>query len=174
VRTLKGRRASSPRFSIVTGSTSGIGKTTTELALSRGDKVVATARNPSALDYLKTQYPLSQLLVVRADVTSLDDILKAFAQAKNAFGRVDVVLNNAAIGCFGEVEGTPQDVARRIFETNFWGAANVTREAVRFFREENPPGAGGRLLNLSSYVGLVAVGGAGYYCAAKAGKPRKI
>ena len=104
-------------------------------------------------------------------MTILEDILNAFVEAKRTFGRVDVVLNNAAIGCFGEVEGTPHDLARRIFDTNFWGAANVSREAVRFFREENPPGVGGRLLNLSSYVGLVALGGTGYYCAAKAGKP---
>lgn len=109
------------------------------------------------------------MLVLTLDVTSAPDISVAFQEAKAAFGRVDVVFNNAAVAVFGEVEGTPDDVARRVFEVNFWGGANVAREAVRFFREENPAGVGGRLLSVSSYVGLVPFGGCGYYSAAKAG-----
>ena len=143
---------------------------TTELVLARGDKVVATGRNVAPLSALQSQYPSSQLLVLPLDVTQSSAIASTFADAKRVFGRVDVVFNNAAIGVFAEVEGTTDDVARTMFEINFFGAANVSREAVRFFREENRSGAGGRLLNVSSYVALVAIGGIGYYCASKAGK----
>ena len=89
--------------------------------------------------------------------------------AKEAFGRVDVVLNNAGVSLGAEIEGTPEELARKMFETNFWGAANVSREAVRFFRDENPKGEGGRLLTIGSYAGMAPFGGLGYYSATKAG-----
>lgn len=86
------------------------------------------------------------------------------------------MVNAAAVGLFGEVEGTPDEVARGVFEVNFWGAANVAREAVRFFREENGLDGeggdprGGRVIGISSYAGTAPVGGCGYYSAAKAGE----
>ena len=155
---------------LVTGATSGIGRAAAELALSRQERVVATGRNLEPIQDLQSQYSPSQLLLLKLNVMSKQNIVEAFAKAKDAFGRVDVVLNNAAIACFGEVEGTSQDMARTIFEINFWGAANVAREAVRFFRDENPAGAGGTLLNMSSYGAMIGAGGVGYYCAAKSGK----
>lgn len=54
----------------------------------------------------------------------------------------------------GEVEGTPLSDARALFEVNFWGAMNVARESVRFFREENRS-SGGYIINVSSIVSLV-------------------
>ncbi|GJE88358.1 SDR family oxidoreductase [Phanerochaete sordida] len=158
-----------PRVWLVTGSSTGVGRAVVEVALSKGDRVVATLRKPSDVDALRAKYPETQLLVVKLDVTHPDEILDAFKAAKRAFGRVDVVFNNAGIGLFGEVEGTPDATARKILETNFWGAANVSREAVRFFREENPPGSGGRLLTVSSYAGVAPLPGSGYYSASKAG-----
>ena len=69
----------------------------------------------------------------------------------------------------GEVEAMPEADARAIFETNFWGAVSVSREAVRFFREVNPAGAGGRLLQFSSLSGLRGFGTSAFYCATKFG-----
>lgn len=69
----------------------------------------------------------------------------------------------------GEVEGTPIDEARALFDLNFWGATNVAREAVRFFREENKP-SGGFLINVSSIASLTIVGGVGFYGATKFGE----
>lgn len=145
-----------------------------ELALSKGERVVVTLRKPADVETLQAKYSPSQLLVVRLDVTNPGEILSTFREAKRAFGRVDVVFNNAGMGLFGEVEGTPEATARNIFETNFWGAANVSREAVRFFREENPQGVGGRLLTVSSYAGTAPLPGAGYYSASKAGEPEYL
>ena len=69
-----------------------------------------------------------------------------------------------------EVECTPDDAARAVFETNFWGTSNVTREAVQFLREENAPGVGGRVLVMSWWVGMRPLACSGYYSAAKHGE----
>lgn len=137
-----------------------------ELVLKKGDIVVATARKPEALDDLKAKYPATQLITIKLDVDKAQEITEAFAKAKAAFGRIDVVFNNAGWSMMGETEGVPEDVARKLFETNFWGASNVSREAVRFFREENKP-SGGLLLNNSSLMGITAIPGMGYYSATK-------
>ncbi|OJT07814.1 hypothetical protein TRAPUB_1297 [Trametes pubescens] len=150
----------------VTGSTTGFGRLLTELILKNGEKVVATARRPHALADLAVQYPTSQLLVVQLDVNDWQQIPAAFAQAQAAFGRLDVVVNNAAWGVLDEVESMPDSDVRAMFETNVWGAANVSREAVRFFREVNVP-ACGRLLQISSLAGFCGGPSLGYYAASK-------
>ena len=88
----------------------------TEAALAHGDKVVATLRKPEALESLQAKYPADKLLVTKLDVTKPDEIESAFAKAKEAFGRVDVVFNNAGWGVIGEIEGTPDVQARAMFE----------------------------------------------------------
>ena len=153
----------------VTGASTGFGRDMTEWALKQGDIVVASARKPESLNDLKTSYAADQLLTIRLDVDKATEIKQAFVQAKNAFGRVDVVFNNAGWSVVGEIEAVPEDEARKLFDTNFWGASNVSREAVRFFREENRP-SGGFLIVTSSVVGVQATAGGGYYSASKHGK----
>lgn len=164
----------------------------TEHVLSKGDIAVATLRKPSALSDLTAKYGKDKLLVVKLDVTQLQDILDAFAKAKEVFGKIDVVYNNAGYGkdscyslhaitlmlicrdsCFRRDRGNALDVARQLFEVNFWGAINVAREAVRFFREENKP-SGGYLLNVSSLASLVGPPGLGFYGSAKSGMSRSF
>ena len=142
-----------------------------ELLLKKGEIVVATARRPEVLDDIKAQHPASQFITVKLDVDKTQDITDAFAQAKKAFGRVDVVFNNAGWGAVGETEAHPEEEARKIFDTNFWGSTNVSREAVRFFREENKP-AGGLLIVNSSMSGIRSVPGLAYYSASKHGTSR--
>ncbi|KAF5321562.1 hypothetical protein D9619_000098 [Psilocybe cf. subviscida] len=151
---------------LVTGSSGGLGRAVVEHVLLQGSKVVATCRKTSGLDDLVAKYPLSQLVVVRLDVTIASEITAAFACAIEAFGRIDVVYNNAGFMTMAEIEGTTEEYARSIFEVNFWGAANVSREAVRVFRDVNSP-PGGRLLQALSRGGIQAVPGVGYYCATK-------
>lgn len=131
---------------------------------------MATLRKPEVLDDLKLKYPPTQLLVLKLDVTKSEDVVNAFAKVKESFGRVDVVFNNAGYGILGEFEGTPEEVARSLFEVNFWGALKIAREAIKFFRETNKAGVGGRLLNVSSTTGLNPVPGLGYYTASKYGE----
>ncbi|KAI0643337.1 hypothetical protein C8Q79DRAFT_1012629 [Trametes meyenii] len=140
----------------ITGCSSGFGRETVIQLLDTGEKVVATLRKPEALDDLVKKYLADRLLVVKLDVTSPADIKVAFSQAKAAFGRIDVVFNNAGYFVIGEAEAIPDDVARPLFEVNFWGAVHVSQEAVRFFRDENEP-RGGFLLQNSSADGLVGI-----------------
>ncbi len=157
-------------FSSVTGASSGFGRSIVERVLENGGIAVATLRKPEVLDDLKVKYPPTQLLVLKLDVTKTEDVTNAFSRAKESFGRIDVVYNNAGYGILAEFEGTPEDVARDLFEVNFWGALKIAREAIKFFREINKAGVGGRLLNLSSTVGLNPVPGLGYYTASKFGE----
>jgi NAD(P)-dependent dehydrogenase (short-subunit alcohol dehydrogenase family) len=93
----------------------------TELALERGDSVVATLRKPEVLESLSASSDDGKLLVLKVDVRIESEIADAFDKAKEKFGRIDVVFNNAGWAIGGEVEGTPEVTARDLFDTNFWG-----------------------------------------------------
>jgi len=152
------------RVWFITGSSSGFGRAVTEHVLKSGDIAVATLRSPSALSDLSATYPASKLLVVQLDVSDASAIVKAFAKAAEAFGRVDVVFNNAGYGLNSVGEGAPEEAVRKQFEVNFWGAVNVTKEAVRVFREINSP-PGGRLIQNSSMTVFYGIPALSYYAA---------
>ena len=154
---------------VVTGTSTGLGRAVAELVLEKGEIVVATARRSSSLDDLTEKYPKERLLVLPLDVTQPQQIIDAFNTAAGRFGRIDIVFNNAGMGELGELEGMEESKARSVLETNFWGAVSVTKEAVKHFRETNPPGTGGRLLQMSSYLGLVGQPACAFYCASKFG-----
>ena len=147
----------------------GLGRVLTEIVLENGDIAIAAARRPESLAELTAKYPADRLLALQLDVTKQQEIIDAFAVAKETFGRIDVVVNNAGRGALGEVEAAVDEDVRALFETNFWGMANVSREAVRFFREVNPAGVGGRLLQFSSTAGILGMPAASYYSASKFG-----
>ncbi|KIJ64106.1 hypothetical protein HYDPIDRAFT_40752 [Hydnomerulius pinastri MD-312] len=158
---------SEPKVWFITGAASGFGKAMVALALARGDSVVAADLRINPLDEVAARFPSDQFLVVRTDVTKPDDIKAAFTSAKNAFGRIDIVYNNAGRGVIGEVESVPEEIARAVMEVNFWGVVNVSKAAVRFFREENPKGSGGTLLQVSSMLGFEGCAALSYYSASK-------
>lgn len=133
--------------------------------MKNGDIAVAALRKPEVLSDLSSKYPKGQLLVVKLDVTKEANITDVFSQIGGALGRLDIVFNNAGISALGEVEATPDEVAKGIFDVNFWGATNVSRAALRFFRETNPPGVGGTLLQMSSIHAVRTTPGLAYYAA---------
>ncbi|TCD68073.1 hypothetical protein EIP91_011618 [Steccherinum ochraceum] len=158
-----------PKVWLITGAGSGFGKETTKQALERGDNVVATDIKLEGLAELQSKYPSDRLLVHKLDVKSTQDINDAFAAAKKSFGRIDVVFSNAGYGIATELEGLPNDLARSLYDVNFWGCTQVGLRAVKFFREDNPPGVGGRLLVTSSMLGLMCFPIVGIYNSAKHG-----
>ena len=157
---------------LVTGTSTGIGRALAEIALERGEIVIATARSPASLQDLTQKYPSTRLLVLPLDITEPEQVRAVFSRGKEVFGRIDVVVNNAGRTALGEVELMDEAAGRDVLETNFWGTLRVTREAVRFFRDENPVGLGGKLLQMSSFIGLTGSGasGAGFYVASKFGE----
>ncbi|KAM5542030.1 hypothetical protein V8D89_004340 [Ganoderma adspersum] len=155
------------RVWFITGSNQGLGRALLEAVLASGERVVATTRKPEALSELSQQYPSTQLLIVPLDVTNEEQIKVAFAATKEHFRRLDVVVNNAGYGIQGEIEGTPEAEARKIVETLFWGAVHVTKEAIPLLRDLNPPGHGGRILNITSVGGYIGNATRAYYCAGK-------
>ncbi|KZV83104.1 NAD(P)-binding protein [Exidia glandulosa HHB12029] len=153
---------------LITGASSGIGLAMLKHALSRGARVVAALRKPDVLAPLAHAYPSTQLLLAAVDVTSLETIHAVFALVQDHFGRLDVVFNNAGLGVVAEIESPDgMDYARKCFDVNVWGALEVSRAAVRFFREVNPPGVGGRLIQSGSKTGIQAIPCIGFYSASK-------
>ncbi|KAJ3521258.1 hypothetical protein NM688_g9038 [Phlebia brevispora] len=155
------------RIWFITGTSSGLGKALTESVLAAGEVVVAAVRNPASLAELQSRYPDPKLVVCQVDVADVDQINKAFETIKTRFGRLDVVVNNAGYAVSGEIEGIPDDAARRQFDVNFWGPVNVCKQAVKFFRDVNPSGRGGRIVNMSALVGYTALPWLAFYSASK-------
>ena len=151
-----------------TGASSGFGYEVAKYALSRGDKVVATTRKASPL---LQSLPQSQLLIIQTDITKIEDVQRVFAAIKQVHGKLDVVFSNAGYTLLAEVEGTPEEEARRLFEVNFWASMHVMQEAVKFFREVNPKSVGGRIIQNSSASGMYCFPGQGIYSASKHGRP---
>ncbi|KZT51510.1 NAD(P)-binding protein [Calocera cornea HHB12733] len=156
-----------PKVWLITGACTGFGLIMTKLVLAGGDKCVATSIDPPALRELEEQYGSSKLLSLHVDVTRPEEITAAFNAAKDAFGGVDVVLNNAGLGLSGVVEAVPEATAKKLFDVNFWGSTSVTKESVRFFRDVNGPERGGKLMVMSSAAGIGAPPFMGYYSASK-------
>lgn len=144
----------------VTGCSSGMGVAFVNQIVRDGYSVVATARTTSALDYLEDS-PI--ILKQKLDVTSPAGISAVVATAVEKFGRIDVLINNASYGLMGDFESIPDADARKEFETNFWGPMNPTREVLRVFREVNPKGSGGTIVQVSSMGGFIGFLGNAFY-----------
>lgn len=119
---------------IVTGTSSGLGRSLVENILASGERVVATTRNASSLDSLKAHHSPEVLLVLKLDISSNDEIKDAFQQVKIHFGRLDIVVNNAGYGLKGEIESISDEEAMQQMEVNFWAPVKISREVSLVFR----------------------------------------
>ncbi|HVV14667.1 SDR family NAD(P)-dependent oxidoreductase [Amycolatopsis sp.] len=146
----------------VTGSSRGLGRQIVERALAAGHRVVATARDPRSLGDLAARYRES-LHIEQLDVTDAAAAERAVANGFAAFGRLDVVVNNAGQGDRVSFEDTSLDVFRRQIETNFLGTVYVTKAAVPFLRAQG----GGRIIQISSVGGRIGSPGMTAYQSAK-------
>jgi NAD(P)-dependent dehydrogenase (short-subunit alcohol dehydrogenase family) len=146
----------------ITGSSRGFGRVWTKAALKRGDKVVATARNPAVLQPLVAQYGDS-ILPLALDVTDRTAAFEAVARGRDVFGKLDIVLNNAGYGQLGAVEEISEAEARAQIETNLFGALWVTQAALPILRAQKS----GHILAVSSIGGVVTFPTVGMYHASK-------
>ena len=146
----------------ITGASRGFGVEIARQALDRGDNVVATARNPRAVEEALPNHQ-DRLLAVALDVTDEAQAQEAAAAAVNRFGRIDVVVNNAGRGLLGAVEETTDKAARAVYDTNVFGVLNVLRATLPILRAQRK----GRILNISSVGGFSGSAGWGVYCSTK-------
>ncbi|GAB3918051.1 SDR family oxidoreductase [Larkinella terrae] len=146
----------------ITGASRGFGKIWAEAFLKRGDRVVATARNLTTLDELKNQYG-DLLLPIQLDVTDRAAAFDAIRQAKESFGQIDVLINNAGYGLFGAIEEATEQEARDQFEANVFGLLWVTQAVLPVMREQGH----GHIIQLSSLLGVLTLPTLGLYNASK-------
>ena len=137
----------------MTGCSTGIGRATANELTSRGYEVIATARRLETIEDLKVAQTLE--LDVDSD--------RSVAAARARVGAVDVLVNNAGFGVEGSVEEVPLEDVRRMFETNFFGAARMIQAFVPAMREKGS----GSVVNVSSVAGIVAGPLSGFYSASK-------
>jgi NAD(P)-dependent dehydrogenase (short-subunit alcohol dehydrogenase family) len=142
-----------PRVWFITGAASGLGRALAEAALERGDRVVATARDAARVAGLEAAHP-GRAAAVSLDVTDAAQAHDAVARALDAFGRLDVVVNNAGYGVFGALEDLSEEDLRRQFETNLFGALHVTRAVLPHLRHRR----GGHIVQMSSLDGIAPLG----------------
>jgi NAD(P)-dependent dehydrogenase (short-subunit alcohol dehydrogenase family) len=154
-----------PKVWFITGTSRGFGRAIAQAALDRGDSVVATARDPRTLDDLVAASG-TRAIAVPLDVTDEAAAEKAIAAGVEAFGHLDVVVNNAGYADFGSIEETPSAQFRAQIETNLYGVINVSRAAIPVFRAQGH----GRFIQFSTIGGRQPAGpGLAAYTAAKHG-----
>ncbi len=141
---------------LITGASSGIGKSTAEFLSTRNFVVYGTSRNPKSDENL----PYS---LIALDVTKPDSIAKAIQQILDKEGKIDVLINNAGMGITGPIEDTPTDEMRKVFETNFFGAIEVMKAVLPQMRKQQS----GVIINVTSIAGYMGLPYRGIYSATK-------
>jgi len=141
---------------LITGASSGIGKTTAEFLSVRGYVVYGTSRNPK-------EKSVEGYQMIALDVTKEDSIKKAIETVVYKEGRLDVLVNNAGMGVTGPIEDTPTQEMRNVFETNFFGAINVMKAVLPQMRKQQS----GTIINITSIAGYMGLPYRGIYSATK-------
>ena len=134
----------------VTGSSRGFGRALVRAALEAGDLVAATARTPEQLGDLVAKHADS-IRPIALDVTDAQAAGSAIAGARDHFGRLDVIVNNAGYANVAPIETTEDQDFRAQFETNFWGVYNVSKAAIPVLRAQRS----GLVMQFSSIGGRV-------------------
>jgi NAD(P)-dependent dehydrogenase (short-subunit alcohol dehydrogenase family) len=148
------------RVWLITGTSSGFGRSIAQAALEHGDSVVATARRVEALADLPVN---DDVHAVSLDVTDAGQREAVVDQAIERFGRIDVLVNNAGRTQVGAVEETSDAELRSLFDLHFFGPAALTRAVLPHMRARGV----GAIVQMSSVGGQITAPGFGAYCATK-------
>jgi len=133
----------------ITGTSSGLGKLTAIHFAKMGWNVAATMRTPEKETEL-TAY--SNIQLFKMDVTDVDQVQTAAKQAIDAFGAIDIVVNNAGMGTYGALELAEEEAIDWQFAVNTRGPINVIRALLPHFRANG----GGMFINISSFMGVTS------------------
>ena len=146
----------------ITGASTGFGEALAKLLLEKGDRVAATFRKPEQVVEFTQKVP-GKSLGVLADVTNAEQIKTAVQQVIDAFGRLDVVVNNAGYGSLGSIEEITEEETQRQFDVNVFGPLRVIRAVLPHLRAQKS----GNILNITSVGGLLGLAHAGIYNGSK-------
>jgi NAD(P)-dependent dehydrogenase (short-subunit alcohol dehydrogenase family) len=155
-----------PPTVLVTGASSGIGRATALAFAARGSRLVLTARGGDALQEAALECRkagAAAVLAQPADIGERSEVTELFDSAITEFGRLDVVVQNAAVAAFGKFADVPTDIFDAVIRINVIGAANVARSALRHFQDHGQ----GQLVVVSSVLGQVGVPFMGPYVMSK-------
>lgn len=144
-----------PRVVIVTGASSGIGRTTALLFARNGCNLVLAARSLDSLNQVAQECRALgvEALVVVTDVGDTTQVDNLFATTQRQYPRVDIVVHAAAAVAYGRFDEVPADVFNKVITTNLIGTANMARAALRHFAQVD----GGNLVLMGSLLGKIAV-----------------
>jgi NAD(P)-dependent dehydrogenase (short-subunit alcohol dehydrogenase family) len=153
------------KLALITGASTGFGKELASALLERDWDVIATMRSAAARKELVAEeaakYP-GRLHLLSLDVAEPAERKAVAAHVEKMGGRLDLLVNNAGYGQFGALEDLSEQQLRWQFEVNFFGPAFLTRDLLPALRA-----AKGKVLNISSILGLVSLPLAGAYCSSK-------
>lgn len=141
---------------LITGGSSGIGKSVGEFLLTKGLTVYGTSRNPQ--NYTQSKFP-----IIALDVADNNTIVTCVKTVIDAEGQLDIVINNAGAGITGPIEEIPEVEIKRNFETNFFGPINVIKAVLPQMRNQNS----GLIINITSIAGYMGLPYRGIYSASK-------
>lgn len=147
---------------VVTGGTNGIGKALVEYFLSVGAKVATCSRHFDDLYNLQTQHSEKHLYVNTADVSSEKDCELFINKTVNAWGTIDILINNAGISMRSEFAETEFETIRKLMDINFWGTVYCTKFALPHIIKSK-----GMIVGVSSIAGLRGLPGRSGYAASK-------
>lgn len=150
---------------LITGSTRGIGRAIATAILAEGGRVAITGRHQDAIDQVVAELDgPGRVVGLALDVCDRASVDRCVAAAIDAFGGLDVVVNNAGIGIYGDLASVTDDDWRAVMETNVTGPFHVMRAAIPALRQAG----GGWIVNVASLAGAHPFAGGGAYCASKA------
>jgi len=148
---------------MITGAGRGIGAEIARAALHHGDRVVATGRTLAQLQDTFADADPARIAFVELDVASEAQAAPAIAAAAERFGRIDVLVNNAAYGLLGRLEEVSSAEIAQQFAVNVHGVMHMLRAVLPVMRRQR----GGHIINISSIAGITGFDGASVYCASK-------
>ena len=146
----------------ITGCSTGIGREIARAALEAGHSVAVTARDASAVADFAEEFG-ERAIALPLDVTDRDQITAAVAATEEAFGVIDVLVNNAGYGYMAAVEEGDDAEVRKLFDTNYFGVVDTLKAVLPGMRERRA----GHIVNISSMTGLVANPPNAYYSSTK-------
>ncbi len=154
------------KVALITGAGSGIGAAIAERFVADGARICITGRRQEMLDEVAQSLPAGTVVTCAGDVTSLEDVRRMVETALGFTGRLDVLVNNAAIDPGGTtVVDIDPELWHRVLETNLTGPMYLMKVSIPHMIE----GGGGSIINIASLGGLRCLPGMPAYCSSKAG-----